>query len=346
MFPTQERPLQPYEAVVRAVAQTRPAVARAGPDVVVHDILTLAPALAAELEAVPARDPHPARLSGAARRDCRRTRSGPGRRGRGWARRCGVPLTGPCGPVCERGRDELNDTRRQVGLGPVTRLHGGLSPQLCLVGTLPQLEYPRDWPGPRPRRRPADVGAAVRAGRSRRRAIEPLVLVAPSHRPGPEPIGCCGPRSPGWPTSRSGCWRPGTAGRCPDPCAVPRQHATGGVALLRADDARLRRWSSATPVTARWCAPWPRGGRVLAVPHVGDMAENAARVDWCGRGVRLPWPLLSAARRCAWPVRRALRDDRLGVRARAAAALGGGSSAGRRGRPISSRIWRRREQAR
>ena len=32
---------------------------------------------------------------------------------------------------------------------------------------------------------------------------------------------------------------------------------------------------------------------VLAVPHVGDMAENAARVDWAGAGVRLPWPLLT-----------------------------------------------------
>ncbi|HEX3902542.1 MAG TPA: glycosyl transferase, partial [Polyangia bacterium] len=49
VFPTRERPLQPYEAVVAAVAHTRPAVAQARPDVVVHDILTLAPALCAEL---------------------------------------------------------------------------------------------------------------------------------------------------------------------------------------------------------------------------------------------------------------------------------------------------------
>ncbi len=33
---------------------------------------------------------------------------------------------------------------------------------------------------------------------------------------------------------------------------------------------------------------------VLAVPHSGDMAENAARIDWAGVGVRLPWRLLSA----------------------------------------------------
>ena len=52
-FPTAEQPLGPYEAVVRAAAETRPAVAEARPDVVVHDILTLAPALAGELESVP-----------------------------------------------------------------------------------------------------------------------------------------------------------------------------------------------------------------------------------------------------------------------------------------------------
>ncbi len=34
------------------------------------------------------------------------------------------------------------------------------------------------------------------------------------------------------------------------------------------------------------------GVPVLAVPHAGDMAENAARADWAGVGVRLPWPLL------------------------------------------------------
>jgi UDP:flavonoid glycosyltransferase YjiC (YdhE family) len=34
------------------------------------------------------------------------------------------------------------------------------------------------------------------------------------------------------------------------------------------------------------------GVPVVAVPHSGDMAENAARVDWAGVGVRLPWRLL------------------------------------------------------
>ena len=57
------------------------------------------------------------------------------------------------------------------------------------------------------------------------------------------------------------------------------------------------------------------GCPVLAVPHVGDMAENAARADWAGVGVRLPWRLLGpAALRLA--VRRALSERSLAARAR------------------------------
>src|SRR4051794_6165271 len=53
VFPTLERPLTPYQAVVRATAETRALVAELRPHAVVADILTLAPALAAELERVP-----------------------------------------------------------------------------------------------------------------------------------------------------------------------------------------------------------------------------------------------------------------------------------------------------
>ncbi|MEA2495640.1 MAG: hypothetical protein QOJ29_3551, partial [Thermoleophilaceae bacterium] len=48
VFPTLDRPLKPYEAVVRATRETEPLVRAIAPDVVVADILTLAPALAAE----------------------------------------------------------------------------------------------------------------------------------------------------------------------------------------------------------------------------------------------------------------------------------------------------------
>jgi UDP:flavonoid glycosyltransferase YjiC (YdhE family) len=57
------------------------------------------------------------------------------------------------------------------------------------------------------------------------------------------------------------------------------------------------------------------GAPVLAVPHAGDMAENAARADWAGVGVRLPWRLLSP-RTVRLAVRYALSDPALAERAR------------------------------
>ena len=142
VFPTRERPLKPYEAVVRATGETRPLVAALRPDAVVADILTLAPALAAELEGVPAATviPHvdprsqpgwPPYSLGA-----RLPRTPVGRRLWGAAAR--VTNTG-----LEHGRRELNETRRRLGLGPLDRVHGGISSQLALVATFPQLEYPR-----------------------------------------------------------------------------------------------------------------------------------------------------------------------------------------------------------
>src|SRR5437588_6131152 len=53
VFAPGESALGPHEAVVRAARHTRGTLAGAGFDVVVHDILTLAPALAGELEQVP-----------------------------------------------------------------------------------------------------------------------------------------------------------------------------------------------------------------------------------------------------------------------------------------------------
>ena len=56
------------------------------------------------------------------------------------------------------------------------------------------------------------------------------------------------------------------------------------------------------------------GAPVVAVPHSGDMAENAARADWAGVGVRLPWRLLSAET-LRLGVRRALAAPALRARA-------------------------------
>jgi MGT family glycosyltransferase len=311
VFPTQERPLQPYEAVVAAVSQTRPAIARARPDVVVHDILTLAPALAAELQSVPRATliPHvypvgapglPPYALGA-----RRPRTALG--ARLWR-----VFDRPVRAGLERGRGELNDARRQVGLGPVTRLHGGLSPELCLVGTLPQLEYSRDWP-------------------ENVHVVGPLMWEPPyapiDPPPGDGPLVLIAPSTAQDPTHR--LLRAALAGLDGEPVRVLatwNRRALPGPVRVPAN-ARLVEWLSYSQTMPDCDLVVCHAGhgtlvralasscRVLAVPHVGDMAENAARVDWAGAGVRLPWPLLSA-RTLRLAVRRALGED--GLRARAA----------------------------
>ena len=49
VFPTRERPLRPYQAAVRAAEEARPLLRELRPELVVADILTIAPALAAEI---------------------------------------------------------------------------------------------------------------------------------------------------------------------------------------------------------------------------------------------------------------------------------------------------------
>ena len=311
VFPTRDRPLSPYEAVVAAVAQTRPAVAAAAPDVVVHDILTLAPALSGELESVPVATliPHlyppgepgfPPFGFGA---QLPRTRTG----ARLWR-----AFDRPVAAGLRRGTAELNETRRRVGLGPAHGPHNGLSRQLCLVATLPQLEYPRPWPehvhvvGPLIWEAPAAAGAAA-AGLSAAGAGGAVDRPGPRAAPAARGAARTGRRA----GARSGQLR--TGDRCPGRVPVPA-------------NARLVEWVSyaqTMPQAALVVCHAGHGtliraltlGRpVVAVPHAGDMPENAARLAWSGAGVRLPWPLLSplTLRRA---VRRALGDDRLAIRA-------------------------------
>jgi UDP:flavonoid glycosyltransferase YjiC (YdhE family) len=61
------------------------------------------------------------------------------------------------------------------------------------------------------------------------------------------------------------------------------------------------------------------GCAVVVCPAGGDMAENAARADWAGFGVRVPRRLLGP-RSLRLAVERALGDARMRARARAAAA--------------------------
>jgi UDP:flavonoid glycosyltransferase YjiC (YdhE family) len=315
LFPDPGQRFAMYEAVVRATGQTRRAVAELRPHAVVHDILTLAPAMAGELEGVPVATliPHlyPVGARGfppyALGARLPRTRLG---------RRAWDALERPLEAGLRQGRTDLNDARARLGLPPVGRLHGGLSERLCMVGTFPQLEYPRVWPagvhvvGPLTWEPPFGEVEPPPGG-------EPLVLVAPSTAQDPEHrllrTALEGLR--GEPVRVLATWN-----RRPlaDPVDVPA-------------NTRLVEWISysrtmpacalvichaghGTMARALAC-----GCPVLAVPHVGDMAENAARADWAGVGVRLPWRLLSpAALRLA--ARRALSERRLAERAHELAA--------------------------
>jgi len=61
------------------------------------------------------------------------------------------------------------------------------------------------------------------------------------------------------------------------------------------------------------------GCRVVIAPATGDMNENAARADWAGVGVRVPWRFVTPAT-VRLAVERALADERMGERARELAA--------------------------
>jgi UDP:flavonoid glycosyltransferase YjiC (YdhE family) len=315
LFPGAGQPFEMYEAVVRATGVTRRTVAQLRPDAVVHDILTLAPAMAGELEGIPVATliPHlyPVGARGlppyAVGARLPRTELG---------RRLWRSLERPLEVGLRRGRVDLNDARRRLGLPPVRWLHGGLSKLLCIVGTFPQLEYPRSWPagvrvvGPLMWEPPFAAIDPPAGG-------DPLVLVAPSTAQDPshrllraaltglrdEPVRVLA-----------------TCNRRPlrEPVAVPA-------------NMRLVEWISYSKTIPACSLVISHAGHgtmaralasgcpVLAVPHVGDMAENAARADWAGVGVRLPWRLLGPAT-LRLAVRRALSECSLSGRARELAA--------------------------
>lgn len=311
VFPTMERPLTPYEAVERATRETVALVADVAPDVVVADILTLAPALAGELEgvAVATLIPHvdPRLAPG-----CAPYSSG----ARAPRTRMGRALWHGADPLLaaglRRGRRELNATRARLGLPALDRVHGGISEALCLVGTFPQLEYPRASPtgthvvGPLLWEPPSD-DVELPPG------DEPLVLVAPS-------------------TSQDGdhrLLRAALAGLADLPVRVLAtwNRRPPASPLDVPANARLVEWLSYARTMPACDLVVCHGGHgtvaralasgcaVVAVPAGGDMNENAARVEWAGVGVRLP-RRLCGARGLALAVGRALARPELGERAR------------------------------
>jgi UDP:flavonoid glycosyltransferase YjiC (YdhE family) len=315
VFPTEGRHLKPYEAVARATVQTRELVARVHPDVVVADILTLAPALAGELEGIPVAtlvphvDPRPAPGFPPYSVGARLPRTALGRMA--W---------GALDPLVERGlvlgREELNETRRRLGLPPQDHLHNGISRQLCLVATFPQLEYPRPAAsapnthviGPLAWEPPTeDVDLAFGD------PALPLVLVAPSTAQDAE----------------HRLLRAALSGLADLPVrvlATTNRRALPAGSPPPGRNTRLVEWVSYARTMPHCDVVVTHAGHgtmvralesgctVVAVPAGGDMNENAARVSWAGAGVRLPRRLCTpGAVRLA--VGLALEDGALRVRA-------------------------------
>jgi UDP:flavonoid glycosyltransferase YjiC (YdhE family) len=231
---------------------------------------------------------------------------------------------GPINRGLELGRVELNRARAQLGLEPLAHVHGGISRELALVATFPQLEYPRSWPahvhvvGPLMWEQPAAevalpttaTGGALDPANGG--GERPLVLIAPStaQDPGHKLLqaalrGLAGARVrvlatynrrlppgplPVPPNTRVVEWV--SYSRTMPRCEVVVCHAGHGT-LVRA--------------LACGCA-------VVACPAVGDMNENAARLDWAGAGVRVPRRFASP-RPLRMAVERALAEQSIHARA-------------------------------
>jgi MGT family glycosyltransferase len=317
VFPISEQPLDFYEAVVYATRDTLPLVRELRPDVVVHDILTLGPALAGELAGVPRVTliPHvypdagpgfPIYSFGAR---LPRTASG-----RAFWERAHLPVR----RGLESGRLALNRTREQVGLAPLDHVHGGTSRELALVATFPQLEYPRPWPshvhvvGPLMWEPPAEEVELPRGD-------APLVLVAPSTSQDPDHrlLNAALRGLADAPVRVLATWNRRLPSR---PLPVPENtRLVDWVSYARTMphcDAVVCHAGHGTLVRAL-----SSGCTVVACPVAGDMNENAARVAWAGAGVRLPRRFISP-RPLRHAVERALGEPTIQARARELAAWG------------------------
>jgi UDP:flavonoid glycosyltransferase YjiC (YdhE family) len=348
VFPSGPEPLDFYEAVVRATRDTQPLLRALDPEVVVADILTLAPALAAELQGAPLAtliphvyphgEPHFPIYSLGARMP--RTSVG-----RALWRRAQRPVTAGL----ELGRRELNRTRARLGLPALAHVHGGISRELALVATFPQLEYPRRWPehvrvvGPLMWEPPEQQGGAVERwlgdladapavganGREAQRPVEdelPVVLIAPSTAQdrGHRLLRAALEGLADAPVRVLATYNR----RLPrEPLQVPANAAVvEWIVYSRAMprcDVVVCHGGHGTLVRALAC-----GAPVVACPAVGDMNENAARLDWAGAGVRVPRRFVSP-RILRLAVERVLADRSMRARARELAMWAGGHDAGR-----------------
>ena len=282
--------LTPYRAAVRAAHETVPLIREFDPDAVVADIITVAGSLAAQMEGRPWATvvPHvlPTSEPGMPPYSVGARLPGTAIGSAMWA------LWRPfLGGGEERGRVELNGARERVGLPPLEHPHGGISRELAIVATFPQLEYPRQVWHPSVRVTGPLLWEQACPDVELPPGDDPLILIAPS-------------------TSQEPHGRMLSAALE----GLAREHVrviatTNRLGLPVPPDvpanARVVDWLSYARTMPHCAAVVCHAGHgtvaramacgvpVVGCPAAGDMAENAARVAWSGCGVSLPWRMVT-----------------------------------------------------
>jgi MGT family glycosyltransferase len=340
MFPPPDPDSAEGDHAAEAARALLPLIEEMRPHVVVSDILTLAPALAAEVAGVPLATliPHiypvvePGLPFFAIGLRPPRTPVGRGV-WRSGMRALNIGL--------EHGRRDLNLQRAKVGLEPLQRFHGGISPDLALVATYPQLEYPRDWP----------AGVEVTG---------PMVFEQPHPEielpPGEAPLVLVAPSTAH--DSRNHLVRTALKALAEEPVRVVA--TTNKVApqtpIEVPANAVLVDWLSYSQLMPAASLVICHGGHgtvaralgagtpVLVCPIVGDMSETAMRVAWAKVGLSVPWRLC-LPEPLRWAARRILHDPSFTARAAELAAWGRQHDGAERGAELVENLARRRHAA-
>lgn len=334
MFPPPDPDSDAGQHAAEAARALLPLLEDFRPHAVVSDILTLAPTLAAERAGIPLATliPHiypvvePGLPFFAIGLRPPRTRSGRAIWRAGHERALTVGL--------EQGRRDLNIQRQRLGLPPIDRFHGGISPDLALVATYPQLEYPRRWPG----------GVEVTG---------PMTFELPHPEielpPGDEPLVLVAPSTAH--DSENHLVRTALAALADEPVRVVA--TTNRVKPLRPIEvpanATLVEWLSYSQLMPAASLVISHGGHgtvaralgagtpILICPIIGDMSETAMRVAWAGAGLSLPWRLCRP-RPLRWAARRLLHEPSFTDKAEEIAAWGRENDGAARGAELVERL--------
>ena len=342
MFPPPDPESEDGQHAAEAALALLPLLEDFRPHVVVSDILTLAPTLAAERAGVPLATliPHiypvvePGLPFFAIGLRQPRTQLGRAiwRQGHQRALRVGL----------EQGRRDLNIQRSRLGLAPIDRFHGGISPDLALVATYPQLEYPRRWP-------PGVEVTGPMTFELSHPEIElppgddPLVLVAPSTAH----------------DSENHLVRTALAALADEPVRVvaTTNRVTPQRPIEVPANATVVEWLSYSQLMPAAALIVSHGGHgtvaralgagtpVLVCPIIGDMSETAMRVDWAGAGLSLPWRLCHP-RPLRWAARRLLRERSFTDKAAEIARWGRENDGAARGAALVERLALEKKAAR